>query len=989
MLNRWQSTIVDDRGNVQPLANLTVRNEADQSLAKMWASPGKSQPLPDGMVQADGNGYAYFYAEGGLYRITSVALGIDWRHVDIGAAVATMIAQQALDTHNHDANSHPELRTRIVSEVSAHVTDEADRAEAASDAAFVNADVYPDVSTGRAAVANGEQFQVLSDDGMEYIRYRKDSASAQTEVARYPSAQMVVDKADYLAKGVMVSEQSPNLLPAELVNSEVLPTVTGAGIHAEIVNVQGLNAIRGYSDPGTSTVGLRWEAPANGFKSGLISAQITIQHANAGTGGGISLRQRGSSGAVIDSTAFVGAPSVREINDETFQISGVGLLPGAVTVEIYVVFSDSVSPGNREFIAQFPMLADGGVSSFRHAAPEVEEVIELAPAVYRLESSRSLPISNPNLFTDGQVSATDTSDMPPSGTTLDSVDGIPYWRGEVELGRWGPFQRSSIIGDTVSAAVNIARIDAPGSWSVRVMLGQYSDSSMSISSEVSRENVLVASEDFDSGFVRIENVSIHPECVVLALFVGSNSSTQGVVWYRDMLFCAGDDATFRMPSRTGTLGAAREVWVSPSGSDGGSGSSSLPFATLTRAAAALGGTGTIYLSAGDYGNQQLSVHDAKELRIVGGADSSFGRSLFRYGNKLALTPVSGSGGVFSAPLINDVSWLWVDGIADEQTLVPYSEQHSLLNGRAHRLESTKVWHIPAANLTDALDLIEMSATPVCWRDTSNNTVYLSLPDGADVSSDVYAAYDDFGFFAGNRGVWAPEGHIELVGLDIRYGYMDVKNFRTSSLTDIRVVGAGNNGFRVGNWSELNLCSAGGSGSGGSLGDGFNAHDHAIWTYKDCYGHDNWDDGESSHQNCKVTGWGNIMEYNGGSGFTPATGAQEVLHNCLSRKNASAAFRTGSKTGGFQVAGDPTPTDPGVITSLEAYNCVSIGDRNGFHDGTGSSSAPAQRRLLAVGCKVFDAEMTAFACAEIRDCSQVGSATPKSDGTLVVNSALVD
>lgn len=60
----------------------------------------------------------------------------------------------------------------------------ANRAEAASDAAFVNADVYPDVATGRAAVADGEQFQVLSADGLEYIRYRRNSSSSQTEVGR-------------------------------------------------------------------------------------------------------------------------------------------------------------------------------------------------------------------------------------------------------------------------------------------------------------------------------------------------------------------------------------------------------------------------------------------------------------------------------------------------------------------------------------------------------------------------------------------------------------------------------------------------------------------------------------------------------------------------------------------------------------------------------------------------------------------------------------
>lgn len=67
----------------------------------------------------------------------------------------------------------------------------ADRAEVASDAAFVNADVYATVAEGRAAVAVGEQFQVLSTDGFEYIRYRKDSGSTQTEVGRYPSTKEV------------------------------------------------------------------------------------------------------------------------------------------------------------------------------------------------------------------------------------------------------------------------------------------------------------------------------------------------------------------------------------------------------------------------------------------------------------------------------------------------------------------------------------------------------------------------------------------------------------------------------------------------------------------------------------------------------------------------------------------------------------------------------------------------------------------------------
>lgn len=63
--------------------------------------------------------------------------------------------------------------------------------EAARDAAFVAADVYADIATGRAAVADGEQFAVVSSDGLEIIRYRRDSSSTETEVARYPTADAV------------------------------------------------------------------------------------------------------------------------------------------------------------------------------------------------------------------------------------------------------------------------------------------------------------------------------------------------------------------------------------------------------------------------------------------------------------------------------------------------------------------------------------------------------------------------------------------------------------------------------------------------------------------------------------------------------------------------------------------------------------------------------------------------------------------------------
>jgi len=111
--------------------------------------------------------------------------------VDAAGTAAALISQ-----HNSSSTAHPEL--------SAFISAEADRAEVARDAAFVNADVYPDIATGRAAVANGKQFQVVAGD--EVVRYRRDSESTQTEVARYPSTKYVAD-----GKVGVFDRISPNL----------------------------------------------------------------------------------------------------------------------------------------------------------------------------------------------------------------------------------------------------------------------------------------------------------------------------------------------------------------------------------------------------------------------------------------------------------------------------------------------------------------------------------------------------------------------------------------------------------------------------------------------------------------------------------------------------------------------------------------------------------------------------------------------------------
>ncbi len=67
----------------------------------------------------------------------------------------------------------------------------AKQAETARDAASTNADLYDDIASGLAATADGQQFQVKSADGLEAIRYRRDSASVATPLIGFKSSKGV------------------------------------------------------------------------------------------------------------------------------------------------------------------------------------------------------------------------------------------------------------------------------------------------------------------------------------------------------------------------------------------------------------------------------------------------------------------------------------------------------------------------------------------------------------------------------------------------------------------------------------------------------------------------------------------------------------------------------------------------------------------------------------------------------------------------------
>src|SRR5690554_1459059 len=126
MLSRWQSTIVDAKGNVQPGAVLRVRNEADQSLALVHQANNDLQPYPLGYVTANANGFAYFYAAPGRYRIQSVDLDIDWRDVEIGGMAVARAALESSGMSVYGTQAEMQADTPTESPVYARVVNDVD-----------------------------------------------------------------------------------------------------------------------------------------------------------------------------------------------------------------------------------------------------------------------------------------------------------------------------------------------------------------------------------------------------------------------------------------------------------------------------------------------------------------------------------------------------------------------------------------------------------------------------------------------------------------------------------------------------------------------------------------------------------------------------------------------------------------------------------------------------------------------------------------------
>lgn len=376
------------------------------------------------------------------------------------------------------------------------------------------------------------------------------------------------------------------------------------------------------------------------------------------------------------------------------------------------------------------------------------------------------------------------------------------------------------------------------------------------------------------------------------------------------------------------------LYVSPTGTDTNTGTSSNPLATINKALEL--GANTIMLLNGEY-NQQIDLSKAQSSYIKIAKAIANGKVLFKDLSGLIGTSAELETGytkvykiatnlVFSSNLI----WLFQENVVDVTTLISDSDRLPEQRGYEYRCSDTKIEKCTSTILSDALIEIE-NATKYKWF-YDNGFVYFSSPQTIDNSHPLITSIGN-SLFIGN----SSKISIDILGIDNKYYCFNLTSLVNVNATDcssFNVFGRG--AFTYDNTLNITFkrCEATRCFTG-SNGDGFNGHSSnsgEIYAHQttcqliNCWSHDNNDDGYSDHEKCEINIYGGLYEHNKKGGITPSYGSHCTCYNVISRNNYNGFFYTG------------TSIDGGKYGQMTCFNCYSYENgTSGFRiDGTGNT-----------------------------------------------------
>lgn len=228
-LSLTSQILVKDTGNLSRVeafvgligVTFEVRNAEDNTLATLYLDDGGLVEIAQNGVsnKTNTNGELVFHIDTGSYVLivensrtrfsvneakalldahssstnsahvasaikTADGRSVEQRFNDLpGEVDAAGTASDLVTAHNSDEAAHPEL--------SAFITAEADRAEAAADAASVSSNVYATTTAGLAATTSGDYFNVVSSGSASFIDLFKNNAGSAQLIKTYPSTEGV------------------------------------------------------------------------------------------------------------------------------------------------------------------------------------------------------------------------------------------------------------------------------------------------------------------------------------------------------------------------------------------------------------------------------------------------------------------------------------------------------------------------------------------------------------------------------------------------------------------------------------------------------------------------------------------------------------------------------------------------------------------------------------------------------------------------------
>lgn len=395
----------------------------------------------------------------------------------------------------------------------------------------------------------------------------------------------------------------------------------------------------------------------------------------------------------------------------------------------------------------------------------------------------------------------------------------------------------------------------------------------------------------------------------------------------------------------------KTAYVGPSGSDSNTGlTSASPFATLTKAAAMLGGVGEIVMLAGDYTNIKLDIGGMQNIKIRGVTIGRVRVFLGEYKANGGSVFTSVGSGVYSVPITtvipvavypnNGINQFVFEQNTPEGAISTASE-HPSQKSRSYRLDHYRLKQVVNLAAVVAGTYFYNSGTGLLYFKRTDSANPNSTGSGIWIPSQTLLQSFVYGAVGGEQ--------IEIDNIEVYYGY---ENFRFDSskravTRNILSYGAGQSGISshqnewTENWyPEYCASSTDGHAITGTSGPPTTYGQTKTFDYFP-WGHDNGDQAITAHSLSISKVVGGLVEYNNNGGIFG--GGQTEVQGTYSQYN---------KTCGFGITITPGTGEAGV--TMDCNGCTSNNDQIGFY----STGTPGH--LIARNGAVYNATQYAFA-----------------------------